>query len=606
MRLLKARVVGFQSFADSGELSFGTGINLLVGQNNAGKSALLRALQVDMANDRHRTPEGWLDAALPCPFTDFVFEVSGEELKTATLERGQATIIPALYNPVEGAVPYAGSILAKSDIQFRIQRRAGTSFVASYPSHGQFNYPSGGQQMAARLYSSDGTLKLEQHNNGEDTLPEVLAQIWQSRMFYFSAERLSFGRTSISYAHRLDSTASNLAAVLNTIAGDRGDIFRRLVEHLRELFPSVGNLSTRVAPDNQAMVEIRVWPTEHQERPELSFPLMQSGTGVAQVIAILTAVMTIDRACIIIDEINSFLHPSAIKSLLRILQTDYSKHQYIISTHAPEVISFSNPSSIHLVKRVGYDSIVEPLDANDLGSLRLVAAHLGVSMADVFAADRVIWVEGETEELIFPFLFRQTKGPVPRGTVFTTVAATGDFGAKRRDRRMVYEAYARLSEAVATMPISVIFGFDTETLTAAEKADMTRDSGGRLHFLPRRHLECYFIDPIALAQRMRDKDAATNLNPAAVSEKILELAASPRFRTGLIVPDLTSEEWLAAVDAAKLLNALFSESSDARIEYEKTTDGIEIIKLMLARDPSTLTPLTEYVASLVDQVEAAP
>ena len=394
--------------------------------------------------------------------------------------------------------------------------------------------------------------------------------------------------------------------MLNTLAGDKGDVFRRLVEHLRELFPSVGNLSTRVAPDNQSMVEVRVWPTESQERPELSFPLMQSGTGVAQVIAILTAVMTIEKACIIIDEINSFLHPSAIKALLRILQTDYAQHQYIISTHAPEVISFSNPSSIHLVKRSGYDSMVAPLDANDLGSLRLVAAHLGVSMADVFAAERVIWVEGETEELIFPFLFRQTIGPVPRGTVFTTVAATGDFGAKRRDRRMVYEAYARLSEAVATMPVSVIFGFDTETLTPAEKADMTRDSGGRLHFLPRRHLECYFIDPIALAQRMRDKDAETTVEPETVAAEILELAALPRFRTGTIVPDLTSEDWLAAVDAAKLLSVLFSKWSDARIEYVKTTDGIEIIKLMLARDPSTLTPLTEYVASLVDQVANVP
>lgn len=606
MRLLNARVVGFQSFADSGELSFGPGINLLVGQNNAGKSALLRGLQLHMANDRHRTPEGWLDAALPSPYTDFLFEVSGEELKTATLESGRQMIIPGPYDVVEGAVPYAASFLARSDIRVRIKRGANTSFSASYPSHGQFHYQTGDPKMGAVLYSVDGTLELEQHNSGQDTIPPALEQIWQTQMFYFSAERLSFGRTDIAYVNRLDPTASNLAAVLNTIAGDRGDIFRRLVAHLRELFPSVGNLSTRVAPDAQNMVEVRVWPTENQERPELSFPLTHSGTGVAQVIAILTAVLTIDKACIIIDEINSFLHPSAIKALLRILQTDYAQHQYIISTHAPEVISFSNPSSIHLVKRSGYNSTVEPLDAGDLGSLRLVAAHLGVSMADVFAAERIIWVEGETEELIFPFLFRQTMGPVPRGTVFATVAATGDFGAKRRDRRMVYEAYARLSEAVATMPISVIFGFDTETLTAAEKADMTRDSGGRLRFLPRRHLECYFVDPIALAQRMRDKDATTIIDPAAVSAKLLELAASPRFRTGTIAPDLTSEQWLAEVDAAKLLSALFSASSDARIEYEKTTDGIEIVKLMLARDPSTLTSLTEYVASLVAQVENTP
>lgn len=39
MRLLKARILGFQSFGDSGDIEFLDGINLIVGQNNAGKSA---------------------------------------------------------------------------------------------------------------------------------------------------------------------------------------------------------------------------------------------------------------------------------------------------------------------------------------------------------------------------------------------------------------------------------------------------------------------------------------------------------------------------------------------------------------------------------------
>ena len=37
MRLIKARVRGFQSFSDSGEVTFSEGINLIIGQNNAGK-----------------------------------------------------------------------------------------------------------------------------------------------------------------------------------------------------------------------------------------------------------------------------------------------------------------------------------------------------------------------------------------------------------------------------------------------------------------------------------------------------------------------------------------------------------------------------------------
>ncbi len=59
MRLVKARVQGFQSFSDSGDVEFLEGINLVIGQNNAGKSAFLRALLPELSDDRHRTPEKW-------------------------------------------------------------------------------------------------------------------------------------------------------------------------------------------------------------------------------------------------------------------------------------------------------------------------------------------------------------------------------------------------------------------------------------------------------------------------------------------------------------------------------------------------------------------
>jgi hypothetical protein len=54
------------------------------------------------------------------------------------------------------------------------------------------------------------------------------------------------------------------------------------------------------------------------------------------------------------------LHPSAVKTLLRILQTHHADHQYIISAHSTEVIAASAPSTIHLIRRSGYGSTVEP------------------------------------------------------------------------------------------------------------------------------------------------------------------------------------------------------------------------------------------------------
>jgi AAA15 family ATPase/GTPase len=49
------------------------------------------------------------------------------------------------------------------------------------------------------------------------------------------------------------------------------------------------------------------------ERRELGFSLDSSGTGVSQVVAILTVMAMFTQAVIVIDEINSFLHPAAAK-----------------------------------------------------------------------------------------------------------------------------------------------------------------------------------------------------------------------------------------------------------------------------------------------------
>lgn len=604
MRLHKARVTGFQSFADSGDVTFERGINLIVGPNNVGKSAFLRALQPALSDDRHRTPAEWRDVGLPAPSTKLRIEVSGAEIRQAVIERGVAAIIPAWPDAPNGSVSYVQDLLDGPPFPVDVNHVPHNEFSSSYPSHGKFSSAVPGRQTAAQLIPRNGYLGLEQHNNGEDTLPTAVFHLWRTRMFYFSAERFSIGETNTAHIERLDQNASNLAAVLATLAGDRGDIFDKLVSHLREMFPTVGNLTTRVQPGNPNVTEIRVWPTPERQNVKLSFPLMQSGTGVAQTVALLCAIMTIENAVVVVDEINSFLHPAAVKALLRILQTEYAQHQYIISTHAPEVVGFSNPSTVHLVKRAGYESAISALDPTEVSSFREVASHLGVSMADVFAADRVIWVEGETEETLFPFLYREAVGAVPRGTIFTTVAATGDFGAKRRDRQMVYEAYSRLSAAVATMPVRVIFGFDTETLSELEKAEMVRDSGGRLRFLPRRHLECYLFEAEALAARVRAKDPENFIDADAVTAKLLELANDRRFSIANVAPNLNDEAWLAQIDAARLLAKLFTAVSDARIEYDKTADGIEIVKLILAHNPDFLNPLVVYVSDLVEAVQA--
>jgi energy-coupling factor transporter ATP-binding protein EcfA2 len=597
VKLINARVLGFQSFSDSGEIEFTDGINLLVGQNNAGKSSLLRALQPSLPDDRHRTPDRWENFRLAPPEVRLTVEISGSDLRDEILRTGQSFI------PVpkgQDANVYAQGILNTAHIRVGVVHRPGSRFSTSYPGHGQF---SGVPELCGTSSSRDGEIEFSGRHGGDDSTGSLVHNMWEREMFYFSAERMNIGESAPAHVQRLTSNAQNLPAVLLTLSGDRGDLFAKLVQHLREIFSTVGNLSVR--PNPSGTIEIRVWPTESMERVDLSFPLLQSGTGVSQIISILTAVITVDNAVVIIDEINSFLHPAAVKSLLRILQTEYSNHQYIISTHSPEVISFSNAKTLHLVKRSGYESMITPMNLGEIFAFREIAEQLGVSMADIFAADCIIWVEGPTEELCFPWLYQQVVGaPLPRGTSFTSVLATGDFIAKRRDKELVYKIYSRLSQAAAPLVKSVAFSFDSENLSDLEKLSMVRDSRGKMHFLPRRHIECFLINSAAIAAFITDRDAHLRgvLTIEMVREKLTTLAGSKQFSVPEWAGNIDDAAWQARVDAANLIDQTCEVLSESRARFNKNDDTLELLQRVWRENPGQISDLSEYTRALVASV----
>ena len=55
MHIVKARIENYKSFLDSGEIKLGRGFNVIVGRNDAGKSAFLEALSLVMVAKPHRS-----------------------------------------------------------------------------------------------------------------------------------------------------------------------------------------------------------------------------------------------------------------------------------------------------------------------------------------------------------------------------------------------------------------------------------------------------------------------------------------------------------------------------------------------------------------------
>ena len=169
---------------------------------------------------------------------------------------------------------------------------------------------------------------------------------------------------------------------------------------------------------------------------------------------------------------------------------------------------------------------------------------------------------------------------------------------------MVYDIYSRLSAASASLTISVAFSFDTETLRESEKQEMMDDSGGLLHFLPRRHFECYLIDPDAISNFILEVDPGTGerASPEAVVRQLRSAAtATAEFGTSPSWNgELSDEKWLCRVDAAKLISHVCEELSEGRVIFSKKKDTLFLLQYLLRYKRAQLGSLIEYVRGLVD------
>jgi AAA domain, putative AbiEii toxin, Type IV TA system len=360
--------------------------------------------------------------------------------------------------------------------------------------------------------------------------------------------------------------------------------------------PSIKWVSTPTV--GQGLAGISVWSADPStERDDLSVRLEDSGTGVGQVLAILYAAMeSQDKKILVIDEPNSFLHPAASRKLVDILAR--YDHQYIISTHSPEIIARSSPDTLHVLRRDDNHSIVEVMDSSDVSSLKDMLSEVGVHLSDLFGPDAIIWVEGVTEEKCFPLLFEAAQSQLPRGASIVALLHTGDFQAKRAKAKLAFELYERLSHANALVPPALAFIFDREERSEQELNELERRGAGRVKLLPRMMYENYLIDPEAIAEVLCGEATEAILTEQKIAEWLRRNGGEARYFQQEWDGDIGGEEWLTNVNSAKLLSDMFAELTDARHIYRKTIHSVALTKWLLKHRPERLTGLLEFVRGI--------
>ena len=397
------------------------GLNLLVGKNNSGKTALLKgiaALSAVPTQDRRFASQetrkfinelaGYLRGE--GPYASYEANIwleleQGDPLPIAGDQASWNDFI-AKHEPVAiysfAFMPFQSEdqVVFRS-AQLQIKGQPPLEFLSSNAEsvvyHG-FQSESGGlkETVGTRISSGGRAISGPEGKSYWMPLPESeyfnpLLPLLRSR--YVAAHRVVAPWMGIQTAEVLPDNAENLSVFLQTLRGNKPRVFRQIEEILKEIFPDLISV-------NPATQDNRVRITITREGMEQDVPLAHSGTGVEQVLAIATFAITSEPgAILLLDKTHSFLHPAAERQLIRFLDKD-SRHRYVIGTHSAVFMNSVEADRITHVEAPGAPYGSKPTPP-EIGRVLL---DLGYRNSDILFYDAIIVVEGPSDKSILPVL----------------------------------------------------------------------------------------------------------------------------------------------------------------------------------------------------------
>jgi hypothetical protein len=612
------QIWNYKSFRETEAITLSRGMNIVTGQNNVGKTALLEALSLMFAEVPHKSiTTRPLPTTLDIPVSKIGLTVvlSQTELLTMLAEQDVYLPLPAGVAQLEGGTTILdrtpGSLkklvdyfFSRTEFTFRfwLQSRGVTKewLVPVFPSFGMYETNRPPDQYAQCRVHRNHTVSLTNNTPVSTSDPNeigraLVAPQITNRIFRFGAQRSNAGTSDFGSRSVLTPEATNLPEVLLVLQGNPG-IFDHFNRAVREVLPKVAGIT--VVP-NGNQLKILVWsePALLKSRQDLAFGLNESGSGIGQVLGILyVALASQTPQVILIDEPQSFLHPGAARKLIEVLKglKEQPQHQYVIATHSPTIITAAKPETIMLVTHDGNESHIQRLDANDADHLRRYLDEIGASLADVFGADNILWVEGITEEKCYPMIVEKILKRSLMGTVIKAVIATGDFEGRHAER--FFEIYERLSAAQSLLPPALGFIFDDDGRSESDK-NILRNRGKdrqknqeRVYFTKRLMYENYLLHPKAITEVLNATEGhSKTVTEADVQACIDKYLADPGYYKKL-EPSRSGIEWIRA---DLLLKKVFAEV--AGLDYRKTTHSIELTEWLLTNDPEKLTDVADVI-----------
>ena len=250
-----------------------------------------------------------------------------------------------------------------------------------------------------------------------------------------------------------------------------------------------------------------------------NFLVDANGAGIREALRIVLDLELQQPNLVLIEEPEVHLHPGLEHTIHSYLKEKSSNIQLFVTTHSTNFIDTVAFQNIYLVSRDEQNRTVSELLNSGDGTIK-IPSELGLRLSTVFMFDKLVFVEGPTDEEVFREFARKAGFDIARSNVgFVRMQGVRNFAHFAAEETLIL---------LSKRQVKMWFIMDRDEKEDEEVKRMTERLGtkAKLVVLKKRELENYLLDAEAVLMFIADKKAALGRSEETLSIEDIKTSLS--------------------------------------------------------------------------------